>query len=252
MKRFLTLLLCACLLVSLVACSKNTDTTPNDDTGGAPEPTNDNTTDSPTEPTEEPESQPEYRLLYEHTLGPNGTIFLAVQYHYNADGKLDRVSKTNEHTAQDYTVECDSNGNPVKYVSDNDTVRFEYNEQGLLTKQTDGNTTTAYSYDESGNLLRTVYVMLGGGGFTMNHIWQDGVMVKTEVSANGDDRYILYTYDEEGREIKAETYNDRDELLFYSETQYEDEDYLLTKTTENFDADGTLQATRIWDYEKVS
>lgn len=257
MKKLTVLLLCLCLLCSLSACSNDTgkDTDPdfNKDTTGTTEPINDDPTIAPTDPTEKPEDQQRYRLLYEHILAPNGTILLAMQYHYNADGILDRVSKSVDSSSTGYTVECDSKGNPVKYVSDSETITFEYNERGQLILRSDGSTATiTYTYDDNGNLLSTKYFEVGVVSKTMDHVWEDGVLVKTEVTNYGTKEYILYTYDEEGREIKAETYNDQDKLQYYSETQYEEDEAVCTKIMQTYDTNGTLQEIRIWDYEKAS
>lgn len=252
MKRLLTLLLCACLLVSLAACSKNTDTTPDE---GKNDPTNPSVDNSPTDPTQDPDDQPSVkkeRLISQTILDSYGSVMLDAHYHYDSDGNLELFTQTISGTTQSYTVECDENGNPVKYISDNDTVRFEYNEQGLLIKQVDGTTIITHTYDDSGNLLRIVYVMLGGGAdITTDFIWEDGVIVKADSSSNGIKTYTLYAYDEKGREIRTELYDADDKLQTYSVTRYEEAEFGYSKITETFNADGSLSTTNISEYDLV-
>ena len=252
MKRLLALLFCACLLVSLAACGKDPDATPNDGTNGVSEPTNDNAAASPTDPTEEPDNKPKYRLLQNRIFTARGNFVLTQQYHYNADGILERMSSKVNQSSAEYTVECDSNGNPVKYASEDTTITYEYNERGQIIRYSYNWDYTTYTYDDNGNLLSADTLSVGGGNETRNNIWEDGVLIKTEIIRYGIKEYILYAYDEEGREIKAETYNDKDELRYYTETQYEEDESTYTETTLVFDPDGTLLETRIRDYEKVS
>lgn len=249
MKKYFSLFLCLCLLVSLVACSKNTDTTPDE---GKNDPTNPSVDDTPTDPTEEPDNKPKYRLLQNRIFTARGNFSSTDQYHYNADGMLVRISSKVNHTSAEYTVECDSNGNPVKYVSKDRTCTCEYNKRGQIIRYSYSLIDTTYTYDDNGNVLSINTHSVGGGSETRNNIWEDGVLVKTEITRYGTKEYILYTYDEEGREIKTETYNSKDELRYYTETQYEEGESTFTETTLVLFPDGTLQETHIRNYEKVS
>lgn len=252
MKKYFSLILCLCLLVSLVACSKNTDTTPDE---GKNDPTNPSVDNTPTDPTQDPVDPPAAKkdqLVSQTILDCNGTVMMDAHYYYDSDENLKQFTQTISGTTQSYTVECDENGNPVKYISDNNTVTFEYNEQGLLIKQADSATSITHTYDDNGNLLRIVYVMLGGGAdITTDFIWEDGVKVKTESSSNGVKTYTLYTYDEKGREIRTEQYDAEDNLQTYSVTRYEEAEFGYSKITESFNADGSLSTTNISEYDLV-
>ena len=148
-------------------------------------------------------------------------------------GENDRVTEAavwvNDTETLRYAVECDENGNFIRWTSHEEVQEYTYDDQGrLLTYNcyTGETLTTGYefTYDASGNRTR---VRL--------HMDRLGVVQQTD-----------YIYDEKGQNIRQEVYLG-DELSRYSDCVCDEEGRLLTLTT--YTADGKPDLITDYTYE---
>lgn len=155
-----------------------------------------------------------------------------VTYLYNDQGQL--VSQSSEQVGM-----YDGIYNILE--ARNDTVRYEYDDQGRLSKEIDvsGNFYTEYQYDDEGQLVykARMYPNTDGTYYVMeSHEYSDFVGFDKPQLDLGDGRYESYkttariSYDENGNKVRTETWNADESTLQTIETwTYDAETGMLTE-----------------------
>lgn len=155
-----------------------------------------------------------------------------VTYLYNDQGQL--VSQSSEQVGM-----YDGIYNILE--ARNDTVRYEYDDQGRLSKEIDvsGNFYTEYQYDDEGQLVykARMYPNTDGTYYVMeSHEYSDFVGFDKPQLDLGDGRYESYkttariSYDENGNKVRTETWNADESTLQTIETwTYDAETGILTE-----------------------
>ncbi len=141
-------------------------------------------------------------------------------YLYNESGNIHRINT--------YTGSTDK-------LSRHRTYEFEYNSDGLITKEitmAGGNNkimeTVENEYDENGNLIRSVIESYGEISETVYEYDANGNCILIDyIGSQGENSKIIYEYDEEGKLIR-ESSDD-----FVSNYEYEN-GLLIKETTENW------------------
>lgn len=161
---------------------------------------------------------------------------------------------------QEYTeFQYDDNGNVISKKEGNPiTWTYEYDENGLLTKETSthtlyGTDESTYEYDENGLVIMRSMKSDSGASdgvvLTYSYEFDDNGLVKsmtTNSSGGGDPTITTFTYDENGK-ITAKSETDGSYL---AETAYTyDENGNVSGSYTKFDDGTTLKAN--YTYEKT-
>lgn len=171
MKKLLILLLSLTVLLSFCACGR--------------EPAN-----TPTEPT-----QPPTKTVYVHSsiTQSNGSTISRTEYVYDASDCLTAVVVyTGDTESRRYSVTCDENGNPIRWVATVDGTE----------------SATEYTYDDQGRSLGTYIYTDGQLVTSTEYTWGDGQRVSVTAKAppqNYESR-SEYTYNENGHLIRQDLY----------------------------------------------
>lgn len=171
MKKLLILLLSLTILLSMAACSEDP-------------------VDTPTEPT-----QPQTKTVYVHSsvTHTHGTATSRTEYLYDDAGLLTAtVVYTGEEESRRFSVTCDENGNPIRWVANVDGTE----------------SATEYTYDNEGRNLGT-YIYTDGKLVTSTEsTWVNGrrVSVLAKAPSQNFESRSEYTYDENGNMIRQDLY----------------------------------------------
>jgi hypothetical protein len=203
MKKSVVLLSCLFLL-GMTACKEKPEATPTDPTLS------------------------QTKTVYVHTsiTQEYGSTVNRTEYLFDeADHVSEVVVYTNSTETKRHRVECDENGNYIKWISD-----------GSVTE---------YSYDELGHSLgMSLYindVLISSTEYT----WENDLRtsITTKMEAQGMTQRILMTYDSSGRLLRQDTYT-ADTLSSYS-IYATGEDGRVTSVT-LYQPDGTLISTNTY------
>lgn len=198
----LTLLLICLLLLSMTACGERANTAPS------------------TAPT-----QPQTKTVYVHAsiTQEYGSTTNRTEYLFDSDNHVNQVVVyTNGEETKRHDVQCDENGNYVKWISD-----------GSVTE---------YAYDDDGNSLgMSLYinnVLISSTAYT----WENGLRtsVTTTMDTQGMTQRILMTYGSSGRLLRQDTYT-ADTLSSYSIYATDENGQISSVTL--YQPDGTLIST---------
>ena len=210
MKRFFCILLALGLL--LAGCA-----------GNAP---------APTDPPEADPTEPQMKMVWVRTSQTTQTQGLTnrTELIYDANDRVTEAAVfVNEAETARYTVECDENGNFIRWTSHEEVQEYVYDAAGnLLRYETfkNGDLATGYTftYDAAGNRISQEL-----------RIQRLGVAQRTD-----------YLYDDQGRNIRQEVYLDG-KLTRTADCVCDDQGRILTM--EGRAADGTLEHITEYAYE---
>lgn len=168
--------------------------------------------------------------------------------------------KDREDYSHEYTeIQYDDNGNVISKNDGNPiTITYEYDGNGLLTKETSTHTLygieeSTYEYDENGLVILETFKSenrgIDGLVYTYTYEFDDSGLVKRMVinnSVDGDPTVYDFTYDDNGKiTSKSET-----DGSYISKTDYTyDENGNVSKSYTKFDDGTTLNAS--YTYEKT-
>lgn len=207
MRKSVILLACF-LLLGMTACNHKSGST------------------EPTVPT-----QPETKTVYVHTsiTQEYGTSVNRTEYLFDEQDHVSQVVVyTNDVETKRHSVECDENGNYIKWVSD-----------GSVTE---------YSYDDRGHSLGMCLYINDVLISSTQYTWENDLRtsVTTKMETQGMTQRILMTYDSSGRLLRQDTYT-ADTLSSYS-IYATGEDGRTTAVT-LYQPDGTLLSTSTYTRE---
>ncbi|MBQ3214841.1 MAG: hypothetical protein IJB11_01845 [Oscillospiraceae bacterium] len=133
---------------------------------------------------------------------------------------------TNDALTMCYDVECDSNGNYIRWISDSMTIE--------------------YSYDEAGHPLGKT--MFSGGTLisSTEYTWENGNQTALTNRNGPQEQRTLYLYNEDGQKVREEFYQNS-VLVNYSHLTLGEDGRPVTQ--EVYLADGTLYSTVNYAYE---
>lgn len=136
------------------------------------------------------------------------------------------VMYTNGQQTQRYDVQCDENGNYIKWVSED--------------------ISSTYTYDQLGRSLGHICYHGDTVTSSVKRIWAGQQLGELIVRNGSQETRTVYTYNDEGHKIREELYQDG-VLFSYSQLSV-DSDGLVT-TQRVYQADGTQSATVSYTYE---
>ena len=221
--------------------------------------------------TPEPTQAPD-RVTTPAPTGPDGTVGKTVYVHasitqeYGAtvsrteyvfdekDWVTEVIVYTNDVETKRHSVECDKNGNFIRWTSDGSVTEYSYDDRGHslgMTMYIGGQlvSTTAYTWE---NDLRTSVTTTMAGQSMMQKVLMtydsDGKLLRQD-SYNVDTliSYSIYAYDANGRTATMTTYQPDGSL--YSIGKYSWKGNALTIVTNG--ADGALMQTAELTYDDV-
>lgn len=180
MKKRLIILIILSLLLCLTACKENTP--------------------PPTDPTPPTVPKPTTKTVYVHTAVTQefGSTVSRTEYLFN---ELDRVYEvvvyTNDDETNRYSVDCDENGNYIKWTCD-----------GSVTE---------YAYDDQGHSLGLKVYISDELVSSTQYTWENGhrTSITTTIASQGLTQRAIMTYDNSGHLLRQDTYT-ADTLSSYS------------------------------------
>ena len=206
-KRILIILLLAALLTG---CAKNADNTP--------------ALTAATEPT-----RPDTRTIYictSQTLSSGGSV-TRTDYILDAQNQVRQVVVyTNENETMRYEVECDANGNYIRWVN--------------------GDISSTYTYDQQGRpLLKSFY---HGDTLTgsVEQVWEGNLQTALIARNGNQEQRTAYYYNESGQKIREELYQNS-VLVSYAHLTLNEDGQPASQNV--YLADGTLSATISYTYD---
>lgn len=217
MKRYLIVGLALCLMLSFGGCTKK-----------AAEPTT-----VATEPTQP--QNPDVKTVYVHTSITRevGTTVNRTEYLFDAQDRVTEVRVyTNDQETNRHKVECDENGNYVKWTSADGTV-------------------AQYSFDAQGHSLGYAIYSNKELISSVEYIWEGDLrtLVTTKIPSSGMEQRATLTYDSQGRLLRQDTFVNG---TLSNYTVYTSDSKGRVVTMEAFLPDGTLsmRSTYTWDKDK--
>lgn len=235
MRKYLSILLA--LMFLLIGCSKESAT---------PQP-------SATEPASKPQN-PEVKTIYIRTSHTQSSGESVTRTDYILDESnlvCQVVIYTNDTETGRYDVECDENGNYIRWISENITSTFHYDEDGRpLGKRVYAGqveiSSTEYTW-EGGNQVgvvdvngpqeqRTAWFYNESGQKVREELYQNGVLIQySKITSNGD-----------GRPASQDVYMADGTL--HSTVSYHYEGLNCTATTTS--SDGTVEQRTAYIYDE--
>lgn len=206
MKKIFTVLSAIALLMSLAAC---TDTSASETT-------------APTEPP--------LKTVYVHSSITQefGSTVSRTEYVFDEQDRVKEVVVyTNDTETKRHSVECDENGNYIRWTSDGSVMEYTYNDHGH-------------------NLGMTMFID-GEQVSSTEYVWTNGLRtsVTTKMAAQNIAQKVLMTYDSKGLLLRQDSYT-ADTLSSYSIYAYGENGRVKSMTT--YLPDGTLYtvSTHAW------
>lgn len=229
MKKILSILLAAVLLLTLAACSKQTEV--------------------------------RYILTDFETVMADGNVQKTV-HHYNDDWVMTGSTVyRNDEVEMEITYELNDRGDvsAITYTM-GDQVQVEeyvsvYDDNGNLTctdVYVDGektaSTTTQRTYDENGVLTSMIQTTTANiMEYTYNPDGTTAKMVWTVLDL-GVSQTTEYTYDDQGNEIRTATYNEAGVLVNETNSSYDEDGHILVSVDTRYNDDGTPVETSAAEY----
>lgn len=229
MKKILSLLLAAVMLLSLAACSQQTETRyiltgfATTMVDGTVQKTVHHYTDDWT--------------MTGSTVYRNDEVEMEIAYELNDRGDVATITYTMGDLVQveEYVSVYDDNGNITRtdIYTDGEktassTTQRTYDENGVLTSTTQTTATNImeYTYNPDGTTAKMVWTIL-----------DLGVTQTTE-----------YTYDDQGNEIRTATFNEAGVLVNETNSSYDEEGHILVSVDTRYNDDGTPAETSAAEY----
>lgn len=230
MKRIAALLLGLCLLW-LTGCTK------------APAPA--------TDPT-----QPQAKTVYVHTSLTQefGSTVNRTEYLFDAQDRVTEVVVyTNDQQTKRHRVECDENGNYIKWTSDNSVTEYTYDDDGhslgvSLYINDELVSSTAYTWE--GDLRTSVTTQMVTQGMTQRLLMtydSSGRLLRQDTySADTLSNYAIFTTGEDGRVSAMAVYQPDGTLLYTNTYTWEGTKETVLSTL----PDGTVNQTAVLTYDE--
>ena len=208
MKKYWIIPLLLCLL--LTGCSRNED----------------GETTAPTQPMDPPSAQTKTVYVRRESTSQNGDTVTRTRYVFDDANQVCRVlTFTDQVQTQEYTVECDSNGNYILWTSGDSQIR--------------------YAYDDGGNLVSYGAYMGETLISATAYTWENGLRTEIRRTVQGAEHRTAMTYDEKGCLIRQDNYANG-ELTDYSVYTLGADGKPVTQSL--YLADGTLSQTISYTY----
>ena len=212
MKKITALLAAMLLALGLSACAEE-----------PPAPTQ-----APTVPTEPPE--PQMKTVYVHAAITQeyGATVSRTEYVFDENDRVTEVIVyTNDVETKRHSVECDENGNYIRWTSDGSA--------------------TEYTYDSQGHSLGVAMYIGDQLVSTTVYTWENGLRTSATTQMAGQDmtQKVLMTYGADGKLLRQDSYN-ADSLVGYSIYAYGQDGRISTMTT--YQPDGRVDSvgTHTW------
>ena len=188
----------------------------------------------------------------------DGTEYYRVNYTYDEQGYMtvvEFVSQQSEMLNFRYEYEYGENGLPVKQTIMNskgkqtNEILFEYDEQGREIRNVDKNEVITYTYGENGSYVKR-WESLNSDWVSETEVVydQNGALILERTVQNGNDTKDQYEYDEQGRRIRRETWQNG-ELLAYRTMEYRDGKLYRAI---HYDATGKITSIELLEYNEYS
>lgn len=176
-------------------------------------------------------TQPQTKTVYVHTSLTQefGATVNRTEYLFDAqDHVTEVVVYTNDEQTKRHSVECDENGNYIKWTSDNSV--------------------TEYTYDQSGHSLGVSLYINDELVSSTAYTWEGDLRtsVTTQMVTQGMTQRLLMTYDSSGRLLRQDTYS-ADTLSSYAIYTTGEDDRIAAMTV--YQPDGTLLYTNTYTWE---
>lgn len=216
MRKIIAFLAALTLVLGLAACeTKKTDPTE--------PPSGETTVPTPDEPS--------VKTVYVHSsiTQEYGSTVSRTEYVFDEkDWVTEVIVYTNDVETKRHSVECDENGNYIRWTSDSSVME--------------------YSYDDGGHSLGMAMYIDGQLVSTTAHTWEGDLRtsVTTTMAGQSQTQQVLMTYDTEGKLLRQDSYN-ADTLLNYSVYKYRSDGRVTTMTT--YQPDGSSYSVGQYDWE---
>lgn len=211
-------------------------------------------TDTPPETTAPIQSVPTTKTVYLHTsvTQEHGASVTRTEYVYDEADRLTHiVTYANDQETSRYQVQCDENGNAIRWSSGNTAMQCSYDAEGHTLGTSvlmDGRTVSATTYEWTDG-LRTAIISTGKD-FESRHSFtydEAGHLVRQDIYTNGElTGYTVCTNDEQGRVVNATAYLPDGSAA--SQITYVYGDVTETRTTTL--ADGTVTQIVVLTYDE--
>ncbi len=188
----------------------------------------------------------------------DGKEYYRVNYTYDEQGHMtvvEYVSQESEMLNFRYEYEYGENGLPVKQIIINskgkqtNKIQFEYDEQGREIRRADKNEVVTRTYGENGSYVERTEGLNSNWVSETEVVYdQNGALILEHTVQNGNDTKNQYEYDEQGRRIRRETWQNG-ELLAYRTLEYRDGKLYRTI---NYDASSKITGIEILEYNEYS
>ena len=171
------------------------------------------------------------KMVYVHAsiTQEYGTTVSRTEYVFDEkDWVTEVIVYTNDVETKRHSVECDKNGNFVRWTSDSSVME--------------------YSYDDRGHSLGMAMYIDGQLVSTTAHTWEGDLRtsVTTTMAGQSQTQQVLMTYDPDGKLLRQDSYN-ADTLLNYSIYAYRSDGRITSMTTEQ--PDGSPYSVGEYDWE---
>lgn len=235
MKKRTALLAALSLTLCLTACSQESPAS----------------TDGPTVPTEPP-----MKTVYVHSSITQefGSTVSRTEYIFDEQDRVEEVVVyTNDVETKRHSVECDENGNYIRWTSDGSVMEYTYDAEGHslgMTMYISGNLVSATAYTWENGLRTSVTTQMAGQNMTQQvlMIYDSGGQLLRQDSYSADSlvSYSVYAYDGDGRVTTMTTYQPDGSLYSLSTHAWEGN----TQTIVTTDSDGAVMQTAVLTYDE--
>lgn len=234
MKKFSAILTGLCLMLCLTACADNPASTT-----------------EPSIPTE-----PLLKTVYVHTSITQefGSTVSRTEYLFDEqDHVTEVVVYTNDVETRRHSVECDENGNYIKWISDGSVTEYTYDDQGNnlgVFQYLNGTLVSSTEYTWKNGLRTSVTTTMAAQGMTqrivMTYDSSGHLLRQDSYTADTLNSYSIYATGEDGRIAEMTVYQPDGSLLYTSTYVWEGTTETITSTL----PDGTVNQTAVLTYDE--
>lgn len=231
-----TLLWAMCLvLLFLTACTSPTDPGPSTETSSPP---------------------PETKTVFVHTSITQefGSSVNRTEYLFDdEDHVCEVVVYTNDTQTKRHSVECDENGNYIKWTAEGSVTEYAYDDEGHslgVTLYINNELVSSTQYTWENGLRTSVTTSIAAQGITQRAVMtydSAGQLLRQDTyTAETLTNYSIYTNGENGRHTSITTYQPDGTQLYTTAFQYTDSMETATTTS----PDGTVTQTTVKFYDE--
>lgn len=204
----------------------------------------------PTVPTE-----PAYKTVYVHTSITQeiGSTVSRTEYIFDQNNLVKEVVVyTNDTETKRHSVECDENGNYIRWTSDGSVMEYAYDEVGHnlgMSMYIGGNLVSSTEYVWENGLRTSVTTKMAAQNMTqkvlMTYNAAGFLLRQDSYTADTLTNYSIYTTDENGRVQSMSTYLPDGTLFSVSTHNWKSDTQTVTTT----DANGTVTQIAVMTYD---